>query len=114
MTELDMLVVKYHPCDCYMSHDMKDLLGGDEISWNYVEFEVRYECLSEEINIGMLVVLMNYLYHLIMVYVWCVYGVCMVCVWCVYGVCMVCVWCVYGVCMVCVWCVLCVCLHLGG
>ena len=23
-----------------------------EISWNHVEFEVRYECLSEEIKIG--------------------------------------------------------------
>ena len=23
-----------------------------EISWNHVEFEVRYECLSDEIKIG--------------------------------------------------------------
>ena len=68
-----LLVLKYLPCDSHMwSHDMQDLLRGDEISWNYVEFEVCYECLSEEINIGMLVVLMNYLYHLISVCVYCV------------------------------------------
>jgi len=28
------------------------LFGNAEISWNYVEFEVRYESLSEEIKIG--------------------------------------------------------------
>ena len=27
-------------------------MGNAEISWNHVEFEVRYECLSEEIKIG--------------------------------------------------------------
>ena len=30
----------------------QDLSGQVEISWNHVEFEVRYECLSEEIKIG--------------------------------------------------------------
>ena len=30
----------------------KDLSGTTEISWNHVEFEVRYESLSEEIKIG--------------------------------------------------------------
>lgn len=30
----------------------KDLSGTTDISWNYVEFEVRYESLSEEIKIG--------------------------------------------------------------
>ena len=30
----------------------KDLFGNAELSWNHVEFEVRYECLSEEIKIG--------------------------------------------------------------
>ena len=30
----------------------KDLFGYSELSWNHVEFEVRYECLSEEIKIG--------------------------------------------------------------
>lgn len=28
------------------------MFGNAEISWNYVEFEVRYESLSEEIKIG--------------------------------------------------------------
>ena len=35
-----------------LSHDTQDLWGDVEISWNHVEFEVRYECLSEEIKIG--------------------------------------------------------------
>ena len=30
----------------------KDLSGTTNISWNHVEFEVRYESLSEEIKIG--------------------------------------------------------------
>ncbi|XP_019858666.1 PREDICTED: dnaJ homolog subfamily C member 13 [Amphimedon queenslandica] len=30
----------------------KDLSGNAEISWNHVEFEVRYESLSDEIKIG--------------------------------------------------------------
>lgn len=30
----------------------KDLFGYAELSWNHVEFEVRYECLAEEIKIG--------------------------------------------------------------
>ena len=30
----------------------QDLCGNAEISWNHVEFEVRYESLSEEIKIG--------------------------------------------------------------
>ncbi len=36
-----------------MSHDLvQDLWGDVEISWNYIEFEVRYESLAEEIKIG--------------------------------------------------------------
>ena len=35
---------------------VQDLFGNAEISWNYVEFEVRYECLSEEIKIGEFIV----------------------------------------------------------
>ena len=31
---------------------MQDLWGDVEISWNFVEFEVRYESLSDEIKIG--------------------------------------------------------------
>ncbi len=31
---------------------LQDLSGKLEISWNHTEFEVRYECLSEEIKIG--------------------------------------------------------------
>ena len=30
----------------------KDLGGTFEIAWNHQEFEVRYECLSDEIKIG--------------------------------------------------------------
>ena len=30
----------------------KDLFGNAELSWNHIEFEVQYECLSEEIKIG--------------------------------------------------------------
>lgn len=30
----------------------KDLSGNAEISWNHVEFEVRYESLQDEIKIG--------------------------------------------------------------
>ena len=33
-------------------HIDKDLGQGYEIAWNYVEFEVAYHCLSEEIKIG--------------------------------------------------------------
>ena len=31
---------------------MQDLWGDVEISWNYLEFEVRYESLADEIKIG--------------------------------------------------------------
>ena len=30
----------------------RELSSGHMISWNHVEFEVMYECLSEEIKIG--------------------------------------------------------------
>ena len=31
----------------------KDLVGGTDVtSWNFIEFEVRYECLADEIKIG--------------------------------------------------------------
>jgi hypothetical protein len=30
----------------------KDLGGQFTVSWNHQEFEVRYDCLSEEIKIG--------------------------------------------------------------
>lgn len=32
--------------------DLQDLWGEVEISWNYLEFEVRYESLADEIKIG--------------------------------------------------------------
>ncbi len=32
--------------------ELQDLSGKLEISWNHTEFEVRYECLSDEIKIG--------------------------------------------------------------
>ena len=37
-------------CDYHVT--TQDLWGDVEISWNYLEFEVRYESLSEEIKIG--------------------------------------------------------------
>ena len=38
-----------------MVSSVKDLCANVQISWNFVEFEVKYESLSEEIKIGRLV-----------------------------------------------------------
>ena len=42
----------YIPSPPPPSPPSQDLCGNAEISWNHVEFEVRYESLSEEIKIG--------------------------------------------------------------
>ena len=44
--------VTYHCMSCDYHVTTQDLWGDVEISWNYLEFEVRYESLSEEIKIG--------------------------------------------------------------
>lgn len=37
---------------CFTRFNEQDLGQTHVISWNHQEFEVRYECLSEEIKIG--------------------------------------------------------------
>ena len=41
-----------HVCIVMLRLVLQDLWGDVEISWNHVEFEVRYESLAEEIKIG--------------------------------------------------------------
>ena len=41
-----------HVCNVMLRLVLQDLWGDVEISWNHVEFEVRYESLAEEIKIG--------------------------------------------------------------
>jgi len=48
--QVDSLELVLSCCVCLCV--VQDLWGDVEISWNHVEFEVRYESLFEEIKIG--------------------------------------------------------------